>query len=92
MSQVQRYSAQHAGHEIELEFDKRRMVVNKAVLRVDGQEVDSARIFYGDSDLKTTLDDGTEIAVTLHSGMMGELTRAQLKRADGSWQDLVAAG
>jgi hypothetical protein len=90
MSHVQRYGAQHEGHAVELEFDRRRMVVNKAILRVDGEVVDSARIFYGDSDLKTTLDDGTEIAVTLHSGMMGELTRAQVKAADGSWRDLVA--
>jgi hypothetical protein len=32
---------------------------------------------------------GTDRVVTLHSGMVGELTRAQLKRTDGSWLDLA---
>ena len=89
MSQVQRVGATHDGHDVELEFDRRRIVVNTAVLRVDGEEVDRARIFYGDRDLSTTLDDGTRISVALHSGMMGELTRAQLERPDGSWVDLA---
>jgi hypothetical protein len=64
-------------------------VVNKATLRVDGEVVDSARILYGEKELRTTLDDGTDVVVTLHSGMVGELTRAQLKRTDGSWLDLA---
>ena len=88
MYDVKRYGAQLAGHDVELEFDTRRVVINKAVLRVDGEVVDSARIFYGDRDLRTTLADGTEIVVEVHSGMVGELTRAQVKEADGSWRDL----
>jgi hypothetical protein len=64
-------------------------VINKATLRVDGEVVDSARIFYGEKELRTTLDDGSDVVVTLHSGMVGELTRAQLKRTDGSWLDLA---
>jgi len=32
--------------------------------------------------------DGPEIAVTIDSGVIGELARAQLRRADGSWVDL----
>ena len=89
MDKVQRYGARLGEHEIELEFDKRAIVVNKAVLRVDGAEVDSARIVYGDRDLHTTLDDGTEVAVAVHSGMVGELTRAQVRQPDGSWVDLA---
>ena len=64
-------------------------MVNEATLRVDGQVVDSARIVYGEQELRTTLDDGTAVVVALHSGMLGELTRAQLKRDDGSWLDLA---
>jgi hypothetical protein len=74
---------------IDLEFDQSRIVINQATLRVDGDVVDSARIFYGDKQLRTTLDDGTDVVVAVHSGMVGELTRAQLKRADGSWLDLA---
>ena len=35
-------------------------MVNKAMLRVDGEVVDSARIVYGGKELRTTLDDGTD--------------------------------
>ena len=89
MAQTHRYAGTDAGHDIELEFDQRRVVINKATLRVDGEIVDGAQIFYGEKELRTTLDDGTDVVVTLHSGMVGELTRAQLKRTDGSWLDLA---
>ena len=92
MAQTRRYNGTLDGHDIELEFDQRRIVINKATLRVDGEVVDSARIFYGDEELRTTLDDGTDVAVALHSGMVGELTRAQVKQADGSWVDLAGGG
>jgi len=90
MAQTHRYAGTHSGHDIELEFDKRRIVVNQATLRVDDAVVDSARIVYGEHELRTTLDDGTDVVVALHSGMLGELTRAQLRRPDGSWVDLEA--
>jgi len=54
----------------------------------DGTIVDTAKVFHGNKDLKTTLPDGTEIAVRIDSGMVGELVRAQVRRADGSWVDL----
>ena len=38
--------------------------------------------------LTTRAADGTEIVVSVDSGMVGELTRAQLRRTDGSWVDL----
>jgi hypothetical protein len=78
----------YEGHQIELDFDQSRIVINRATLLVDGTEVDKSRVFYGEKDLKTTLEDGTEITVRLHSGMTGELTRAQLQQPDGSWVDL----
>jgi hypothetical protein len=84
----ERYTGQVAGHDIELDFDQRRIVINEATLRVDGAEVDRAKVFYGDKELRTTLDDGTEVVVAIHSGMVGELTRAQVRGPDGSWTDL----
>ena len=63
-------------------------MLNEARLRVDGELVDTARIFYGDRELSATAPDGAEIRVAVDSGMIGELTRAQLRRADGSWVDL----
>ncbi len=85
---TKRYGVTHGGHDVEIEFDKRRIVLNEARLKVDGQLVDKTRIFYGDKELSATMPDGTEISVTVDSGMIGELTRAQLRRADGSWIDL----
>jgi signal transduction protein with GAF and PtsI domain len=85
---TKRYGATCDGHDVELEFDKRRVVLNEARLVVDGEVVDKAKIFYGDKNLTATAQDGTEIVVAVDSGMVGELTRAQLRRADGSWIDL----
>lgn len=86
---TKRYGATHDGHEVELEFDKSRVVLNEARLLVDGVVVDSEKIFYGDKELTATAADGSQIVVSVDSGMMGELTRAQLRRADGSWVDLT---
>ena len=60
MAKTHQYAGTASGHDIELEFDKSRVVVNKAMLRVDGEVVDSARIVYGGQELRTTLDDGTD--------------------------------
>lgn len=85
---TKRYGATHGGHDIELEFDKRRLVLNEARLLVDGEVLDKAKIFYGDKELTATAPDGTEFAVAVDSGMVGEMTRAQLRTGDGSWTDL----
>ncbi len=85
---TKRYGITHDGHDVELEFDKRRMMLNEARLLVDGELVDKARVVYGEKDLNATAGDGAPIVVTVDSGAVGELTRAQLRRADGSWVDL----
>lgn len=85
---TKRYGVTHDGHNVELEFDKRRIVLNEARLLVDGEVVDKAKIFYGDRSLTATTADGTEITVEVDSGGIGELTRAQLRQADGSLLDL----
>jgi hypothetical protein len=89
MGQVTRYRGTAGGHDVELEFDQKLQVLNRARLIVDGREVDSAKVFYGEKDLTATLDDGTSVAVRLHSGMVGELTRAQVRGPDGTWTDLA---
>ena len=43
---------------------------------------------YGDRDLRAPLEDGGEVVIRLHSGMNGELTRAQIDRGDGRWEDM----
>lgn len=85
---TKRYGATYDGHDVELQFDKRRFVLNQARLMIDGEVVDKAYMFYGDKSLTTTMRDGTQIEVSVDSGMIGELTRAQLRGADGSWVDL----
>lgn len=88
MTAIRRYGTTLGLHDVELEFDQGLKVLNRARLRVDGREVDHDSVFYGEKELTATLDDGTRVEVRLHSGMVGELTRAQLRRADGSWSDL----
>ncbi len=85
---TKRYGGTIDGHNVELEFDKRRLVVNQARLFIDGEFVDQANIIYGEKDLTARAQDGTKIMVAVDSGMFGELTRAQLRRADDSWMDL----
>jgi len=77
---TKRYGISHDGHDLELEFDKKLVMLNRARLRVDGELVDKARIFYGERQLTTSLPDATNIVVKVHSGMYGELVRAQLRR------------
>ena len=82
------YGAELDGHDVALEFDKSLVVINRARLFVDSREVDSTKAWYGDKRLEATTDDGVEIVVEVDSGMVGELTRAQLRRPDGSWVDM----
>ncbi len=62
--------------------------MDHARLLVDGELVDKKRMFYGEKDLRTTAQDGTKIVVAADVGANGELTRAQLQAADGSWVEL----
>jgi hypothetical protein len=89
---VVRYGTEYRGHDVEVEFDRRKLVVNAARLRLDGELVDQARVFYGEKELRASLGDGGELIVVVDSGMAGELTRLQLKGDDGAWIDLVERG
>ena len=78
------YGIEYRGHDVELVFNKKLVVLNRASLVVDGVEVDRERVFYGEHHLETTLDDGTRIRVELGSGVVGELTKAVLIAEDGT--------
>lgn len=76
------------GHDVAIEFNKKLIVLNRIRLFVDAEEVDRDNVFYGEKRLESQLPDGTTIVVVIESGMVGELTRAQVEGADGSWTDL----
>ncbi len=72
---TKRYGMTYDGRDVELEFDKKLVVLNRARLRVDGELVDKANIYYGDKELTTTAGDGLEIVVTIDAGMYGRQSR-----------------
>lgn len=86
---VTRYGGRFDGHEVELEFDKRLVVLNRARLIIDGRVVDSASVVYGDRELRSQAEDGTPVHIIISSGMVGELVRAQIRQEDGSLVDLA---
>ncbi len=61
-------------------------MLNEARLLIDGEVVDKKKIFYGDKNLTATAQDGAEIVIELHSGMVGELTAhgSAVQMASGS--------
>lgn len=85
------YTGDVQGHTVQVVFDQKLVVVNRVELTVDGAPVDSAKVVYGERELSTTLDDGTVVAVVVHSGMTGEATRVQARQPDGSFIDLRAS-
>jgi hypothetical protein len=85
---VSRFGAEVDGRSIEIEFDRRRVVLNEVRLSVGGEVVDRTSVFYGEKELRATVD-GREVVVSVVSGMVGEPLRPQARRADGAWVDLV---
>ena len=88
MLDVRTFATTEDGHEVVLEFDSKLAFINRIRLLVDGALVDEERVWYGTKELRTTLADGRELELRVHSGMVGEPDRPQLKRADGTWTDL----
>ncbi len=76
------------GHDVAVEFNKALLVLNRARLYIDAEEVDRDHVLYGDKEPESALPDGTAVVVSIESGMIGELTKAQLRQPDGSWVDL----
>lgn len=83
-----RYGGRFDDHEVEIEFDKTLVVINRIRLIIDGLTVDAAKVVYGDRELQAEASDGTPVHVIVSSGMVGELVRAQVRRGDGSLVDL----
>ncbi len=88
MFDVKTFAASENGHEIRLEFDNKLGFINRIRLYVDGELRDSDNVLYGTKELHAPLDGG-EVEVRVHSGIVGEPDRPQLKRADGSWADMA---
>ena len=88
MLDVKTFATTEDGHEVVLEFDNKLAFINRIRLLVDGELLDSERVWYGTKELKATLGDGRELELRVHSGMVGEPDRPQIKRADGSWIDM----
>jgi len=85
---VTRYGGRFDDHEIEIEFDRLLVVLNRVRLIIDGVTVDSTQVVYGDRELTAQTADGTPVTIIISSGMVGELVRAQIRRPDGSLVDL----
>ncbi|MDO9409072.1 hypothetical protein [Patulibacter sp.] len=85
---TKRYGATVDGHDVEVEFDKKLLALNRVRLYVDDAQVDDTNVFYGEKELRTTLPGGEDVLVQIDSGGVGELTRAQARRTDGAWVDL----
>lgn len=85
---VTRHGGRFDNHEVEIEFDKKLLVLNRIRLLIDGQTVDSAHVIYGDRELRAQAPDGTPVSVIISSDMVGELVRAQIRRPDDSLHDL----
>jgi hypothetical protein len=88
MFDVRTFIASENGHEVKLEFDNRLAFINRIRLYVDGALLDSDMVWYGTKELRAKLD-GAEVELRVHSGMVGEPDRPQIKRTDGSWADMA---
>ena len=88
MLDVKTFTAVENGQEIKLEFDNKLAFTNRLRLYVDGELLDSDSVFYGTKELRAPVDGG-EIEIRVHSGVVGEPDRPQLKRSDGSWADMT---
>ena len=88
MFDVKTFTASDNGHEIRLEFDNKLAFINRLRLYVDDELRDSENVWYGTKELRALVDGG-EVEVRVHSGMVGEPDRPQLKRSDGSWTDMI---
>jgi len=86
---VTRHGGRFDGQEVEIEFDKRLLVLNRVRLILNGHTVDSATVVYGDRELRAQTPEGSPVSVVVSSGMVGELVRAQIRRPDGSLIDLA---
>jgi hypothetical protein len=78
------YKATTGGHEIEFEFDKTGVVVNRGRVFVDGDLVDQKLVHYGETNVRGRLPDGRDFRVDFGSGFVGQLKSLELTVAGES--------
>jgi len=76
------YKASVGEHEVEFEFDKTGVIVNRGRLYLDGEELDSRAVHYGESTVRGKLPDGRAFKVEFGSGVVGQLKHVELVLAD----------
>lgn len=76
------YSAEVGGHQVEFEFDKSGVIVNRGRLYLDGSELDKRAVHWGDSTLTGKLPDGRPFKVEFGSGFVGQLKFVDLLLGD----------
>jgi hypothetical protein len=81
------YRADVGGHEVNFEFDRTGVVVNRGRLIIDEREVDSRALFWGKSNVRGELRDGRAFTVEFESGAVGQLKNVVLV-LDGERIDL----
>lgn len=76
---MQTYRADVDGHEIDFEFDRSGVVVNRGRLLIDGAKVDQSAVHYGESALHGELSDGRNFKIEFGSGFVGQLKHVDLE-------------
>ncbi|MGF1663840.1 MAG: hypothetical protein ACFCVG_15510 [Kineosporiaceae bacterium] len=84
---TRRYGTTVDGHDVEITVDKRRVIVNRIVLSVDGVATDEKRVSFGQQSLFGPLRDGSEVHVNVELGGVGGLRTARV-RSDRRWIEL----
>lgn len=76
------YKASVGEHEVEFEFDKTGVIINRGRLYVDGTEFDKRAVHFGESTLTGKLPDGRSFKVEFGSGFVGQLKFVELVLGD----------
>ncbi len=76
------YRAAFGEHEIDFEFDRSGVIVNRGRLLIDGVKVDQSAVHYGESAVHGQLDDGRGFKVSFGSGVVGQLKHVELRLGD----------
>lgn len=72
------YRAAVGEHEINFEFDRSGVVINRGRLVVDGQQVAERAVVWGSTNVRGELPDGRTFTVEFASGSVGQLKRVEL--------------
>jgi len=76
------------GHDVAVEFNKALLVLNRARLYIDAEEVDCENVLYGDKEPGAALPDGTAGRRLDRIGNDRRTHEGPAPQPDGSWVDL----